>query len=245
MRLSNCILLLLCAGVRFSLAQDLKADDITNNGDYLIARCGKHIPGGKADQLVSLLREIGEDLPTIIVEANTGTSSEYGFKSLFTSDDAVPAVTANYGKLSESENVLVRGRASQVTFVCLEPGDPVTASIYNSILAAEPRATASSQFNSEKIYLTPFFFSQLRRNPKPYRCPLFRKTYVAINGDDILGTTQYGIIIHELIDKYLHFSGLDQPEKYNLRECMSLPADQQLQNAQNYNHFASGKFETE
>lgn len=245
MRFYNCINLLICTCVGSFLVRDIKAEDISNNGNYLVARCGKSTPGGKADQVVSLLREIGGDLPTIIAIANTGTSSEYGFKSLFTSNDAVPTVTANYGKLSESESVIVGGRASRITFVCLEPGDPVTASAYNYAMETQPRGAAYSEFGSEKIYLTPFFFNHLRRNPEPYRCPIFRKTHIAINGDDILGTTQYGVIIHELMDKYLHFNDLGQAEKYTVRECINLPPDRQLQNAENYNLFASGEFQIE
>ncbi|KAL8717821.1 MAG: hypothetical protein Q9225_004976 [Loekoesia sp. 1 TL-2023] len=208
MRLYNRIALLVLSIVRIALSQDLRSEDITNNGNYLIARCGKNIPGGKADQLVSLLREIGEDLPTIIVYANTGTSSDYGFKSLFTSNDAVPVVTANYGKLSDAESVLIDGRATQITFVCFEPGDPVPDSVYHTI-STQPRGAAFNEFGSEKIYLTPFFFNHLRRSPEPYRCPIFRRSHIAINGDDILGTTQYGVIIHELMDKYLHFDYLE------------------------------------
>ncbi|KAL8728162.1 MAG: hypothetical protein Q9181_005436 [Wetmoreana brouardii] len=240
MRVYIFVILPIWAGVHFSLAQDPKVDDITNNGNYLIARCGKNDIGGKAEQLISLLREIGEDLPTIIAEANTGTSSEYGFKSLFTSNDAVPAVTANYGKLSESESVLVAGRSQQVTFVCIEPDDPVTAITYNHMLATEPRAAAFSDFGTERIYLAPLFFAGLMRNPEPYRCPVFRRSRMAINSDDILGTTQYGIIIHELMDKYLHLNDLVHAEKYDIRECIKLPPDQQLQNAENYNFYASG-----
>ncbi|KAL8689920.1 MAG: hypothetical protein Q9218_004514 [Villophora microphyllina] len=240
MRLQSGLTLLIYASVTFSLQQDPKAEDITNNGNYLIARCGKDVAGGKANYLVSLLREIGADLPTIIVEANTGTSSEHGFKSLFTSNDAVPTVTANFGKLSESVNVSVAGKPTQVTFVCLEPGDPVTASAYNFATTTQPRGAAYNEFGSETIYLTPFFFT-LRRNSEPYRCPIFRRNHVAINGDDVLSTTQYAIIIHELMDKYLHFNYLDHAETYDLRDCIKLPLDRQLENAENYSHFASGR----
>lgn len=67
---------------------DPKAIDTTNHGDHLIKRCGKDVPGGKADQLTSLLEDIAVDLPSIIVEAADGVKSSYGFTNLFTSDDA-------------------------------------------------------------------------------------------------------------------------------------------------------------
>ncbi|KAG8525624.1 uncharacterized protein KY384_009268 [Bacidia gigantensis] len=235
------LLLILLASHSRAQAQDPKANDITNNGDYLIARCGKGIQGGKADQLISLLRSIGGDLPTINVEANLGEDSIYGFKSLFTNNENIAAVTETYGKLSDAETVVVNGQATRVTFVCLELGDFTTASIYNTILTNQRRAAAFNEFGSEKIYLTPFFFEVLKRNPEPYRCPLFRKNRIAVNFDDILGTTQYGIIIHELVDKYLHFENLLQAEVYDLKDCIKLSADQQLKNAENFNMFASGR----
>lgn len=225
---------------------DPKANDITNNGNYLIARCGKDIPNGKAEQLVSLLQEIGRDLPVIVTEANTGIESAYGFQSFFTSNDAIPTVTDVFGKLSDSERVSVNGQETQVRFVCLEKDDPPTASIYAQFMNNQPRAAAYSEFGSGDIYLAPLFFTELQRNPAPYRCLIFRRWrlgwFPAINGDDILGTTQYATLIHELIDKYVHFDGLGgHVERYNLKDCINLQAPQQLVNAENYSMFASGR----
>lgn len=56
-------------------------------------------------------------------------------------------------------------------------------------------------------------------------------------------STQYAILIHELIDKYLHFNGLDQPERYNLRDVIGDQWDEagKVGNAENYAFFASCK----
>lgn len=56
-------------------------------------------------------------------------------------------------------------------------------------------------------------------------------------------STQYGILIHELIDKYLHFNGLDQPERYDLRDVIGDQWDEagKVANAENYAYFASCK----
>ena len=228
-----------CAIARLSLAQDSWGSDVTHNGNYLIARCSKDVSGGKADQLISLLQETGRDLPKIIFEANTGTDSPHGFKSLFTSNESIPAVTANFAKLSNSTTVIVDGQQQQVTFVCLEPGDPFTAPMYDFVVSDRTGGIAFSQFGSPNIYLSPSFFRDISRDPAPYHCPLFRGDAIARNSDDIFSTTQYGTIIHELMDKYLHFETLDQPETYYLRDCIRLSEAQQLQNAENYNFFAS------
>ena len=235
-------LLLAFSFLYLTSAQDAKGDDITNNGNYLIARCGKGIPGGKAEQLISLFREIGADLTTILVEANTGVDSSYGFKALFTSDQAIVPVTANFEKLSDSATVQVNGQTKQITFVCAEPDDPGTSEIYNYAMRNQPRACAFSQFGTEKIFLMPLFFSnEYQRNPAPYRCPLFRMGSIARHADDILGTTQYGTIIHELLDKYMHLEGMQEQEKYDLIDCIKLRPEQQLLNAENYAMFASGE----
>ena len=56
-------------------------------------------------------------------------------------------------------------------------------------------------------------------------------------------STQYAILIHELIDKYLHFNGLDQPERYDLRDVIGDQWDEagKVANAENYAFFASCK----
>ena len=224
---------------QLSQAQDRWDGDVAHNGNYLIARCSKDILGGKADQLISLLQEIGRDLPKIITEAKRGSDSPHGFKSLFKSDESIPAVTSNFARLSNSSRVMIEEQQQQVTFVCLEPEDPLTAHMYNFVTTAGPGGIAFCEFGSPNIYLAPSFFGNILRNPAPNRCPIFRRTTIVRNWDDTFSTTQYGTIIHELMDKYLHFEFLNQRESYDLRDCIQLPEAQQLQNAENYNFFAS------
>ena len=231
-----------CLIAQLSLAQDPWGDDVTHNGNYLIARCSKDIPGGKADQLISLLQEIGNDLPIIINEAKAGSDSPHGFKSLFKSNEAIPIVTSNFARLSNSTKVITDGQEQQVTFVCLEPGDPLTARVYHFITTARPGGIAFCEFGSPNIYLSPSFFDKILRNPAPSRCPMFRRNTLVRNWDDTFSNTQYGTIIHELMDKYLHPEFLNQPERYLLRDCIRLSKAQQLQNAENYNFFASCEF---
>ena len=231
-----------CAIAQLSLAQYPWGGDVTNNGNYLIARCSKDKLDGKAEQLISLLQEIGRDLPTIIFEANTGSDSPHGFKSLFKSNKAIPVVTANFARLLNSTRVIIDGQQQQITFVCLEPGDSLTALMYNFITTARPDGIAFCEFGSPNIYLPPSFFGNISRSPAPDHCPIFRRNAIVKNSDDIFSTTQYGTIIHELMDKYLHFESLDLPESYSLRDCIQLPEAQQLQNAENYNFFASCEF---
>lgn len=159
-------------------------------GNYLITGCSAILPSthdSKTALLTSLLREIDADLPTLLVEANTGTDSNYGFTSLFTSDDAIEPVTAAYGKISDGATVALPngGGEKQVTFQCLETGDAVTGNFLAQLEAQQPTGAAYNAFGQETIYLLPYFFTLLR-SPQPYRCPLFRQGRIAINGDDIL-----------------------------------------------------------
>ena len=56
-------------------------------------------------------------------------------------------------------------------------------------------------------------------------------------------STQYGTLIHELIDKYLHLNGMDQAERYSLRDVIGDRWDEagKVANAENYAFFASCK----
>ena len=154
--------------------------------------------GGKAEQLTSLLQEIGHDLPTIIFESNTGSDSPYGFKSLFKSNKAIPVVTANFARLLNPTRVIIDGQQQHVTFVCLEPGDSLTALMYHFVTTARPDGIAFGEFGSPKIYLPPIFFGNLSRSPAHDHCPIFRRNAIVRNSDDIFSTTQYGTIIYEL-----------------------------------------------
>ncbi|MDI1492879.1 MAG: hypothetical protein OHK93_004662 [Ramalina farinacea] len=160
-------------------------------GNYLITGCSAILPAthdSKTALLTSILREIDADLPTLLVEANTGTDSNYGFTSLFTSDDAIEPVTAAYGKISDGATVILPNGAGErrVTFQCLEKDDPVTGNFLTQLEAQQPTGAAYNAFGQETIYLLPFFFTSVLRSPAPYRCPLFRQGRIAINGDDIL-----------------------------------------------------------
>ncbi|KAI4087467.1 MAG: hypothetical protein LQ348_003083 [Seirophora lacunosa] len=222
---------------------DPKAKDVTSNGNYLIKRCGKGIRGGKAEQLVSLLREIAADLPSIIAEANTGVQSAHGFKSLFTSDDAIPTVKGYLTNISRSATVTIDGQPKQVAFVCLERVDPFTAAVYHDMTRRPFHniTAGTSEFGTPNINLPPLFF-RLRRTSRPLSCPRFDRKHATIHQE--FGATQYGTLIHELLDKYLDFNGRDRrvKEVYGLRNVIKLSADRQLLNAENYNLFASGEF---
>ncbi|KAL8920962.1 MAG: hypothetical protein Q9208_005988 [Pyrenodesmia sp. 3 TL-2023] len=250
-------LVLVCAVLTGSYAlpqhrYDHKAYDVTSNGNYLIKRCGKGIPGGKAEQLVSLLQEIAADLPSIITEAEDGTKSIHGFKAFFTSDSSIPPVTHYYSNITSSAPVLIAGvQPEPVTFICLEYGDPFTAWVYRVLTKIHGHVAGLSSAKTEAIYLPPLFF-QLPRVPRPQQCPVFgagayfrgRDAAVILHGDQELGSTQWGTIIHELVDKYLDFHGRQSHfrETYRLEECIRLPAFQQVINAENYSLFASCKF---
>ena len=228
--------------VTICLAQDVVVDGATGGANYIVSGCGEEVPGSKATRLISLLKEIRDDLPTIHAEANTGTSSPYGFKSFFSSNMAITTVTSTFLKLSELERIPINGELKTITFVCLEPDNPETLPIYNQLIAQQPRGAGYNNFGTEIIYILPFFFKELLRSPEPYRCPIFRRSRIpAINGDDILSSSQYGILIHELIDKYLHLDHQNDHEAYDLRDCIRLSQERQVQNAANYDMFAAGE----
>ena len=78
------------------------------------------------------------------------------------------------------------------------------------------------------------------------RCPSVINGVAAPN-DGALVSSQWGILVHELADKYLHF-GETREEKaakgkevYKVQDCIELDAAKQIWNAQNYAMFASGE----
>ena len=79
------------------------------------------------------------------------------------------------------------------------------------------------------------------------RCPAVdRDTGRAVPDDGGLVSSQWGIVVHELADKYLHFGETREqarmwPEVYNLQGVIGLGAEMQVMNAQNFAMFACGE----
>ncbi|KAL8644995.1 MAG: hypothetical protein Q9226_007495, partial [Calogaya cf. arnoldii] len=168
-----CILLLLFAAGFLSHAQnpyDPKANDVIEHGQYLIKRCGKGIPGGKADQLSSLLEDIAEYLPSIIIEAADGINSAHGFQNLFTSDDAALFVAEYFTKISSNAPVVIKGQPKKVEFICLEKEDPFNAVYYRQMALQHINIFGLSEKGTEKIFLPPYFF-KIAPDPAFYSCP--------------------------------------------------------------------------
>ncbi|KAL8848565.1 MAG: hypothetical protein Q9221_006398 [Calogaya cf. arnoldii] len=221
---------------------DPKANDVIVHGQYLIKRCGKGIPGGKADQLSSLLEDIAEDLPSIIIEAADGINSTHGFQNLFTSNDAASYVAEYFTRISSNAPVVINGKPQKIEFICLEKEDPFYAIYYRRMALSRIDIFGFSEEGTEKIFLPPYFF-KIATDPAFYSCPFtgHRSGDKNVYGGEKLGFTQWGVIIHELMDKYLDHDGRrdDFNETYAINKIVRLPPEQQRLNAENYAVFAS------
>ena len=103
-----------------------------------------------------------------------------------------------------------------------------------------PKTAAYQTFGNSAIYLFPPFWD-LPREPDERFCPQVRNNKVAVN-DQTLGLHQWGTLVHELADKYLHPAYEEgMVEYYDVQDCIDLPAGRQVVNAENYSLFASGE----
>ncbi|KAG8532959.1 uncharacterized protein KY384_001740 [Bacidia gigantensis] len=200
-----------------------------------------HCTDDQHARLTSVLQEIEHDMPSVIAEASKGTTSEYGFSPLFKTNDNSPAVQTLFQRIANSNTLSVGVITYPITFVCVNLNDEYTINKLK-YWQAHPDVPAAGDSSTNDIFLFPLFW-ELERNPS--RCPKLSGGKATPN-DGRLVDALYGVVVHELADKYLHFmesrqQASESPEFYKIQECVDLPAEKQVANAQNFAMFACGE----
>ena len=236
-RISSVILLLTSC-----IAESLAA--VYQWQNYYMSHCTE----SQASQVISVFRDYETALPSILHEANLGLQSAYGFQSFFSVSENQVAVTSIFTQIKDTALItLPSGNSHSIVFFCINQGDPTTVGAYNMWLE-DTRRTAAALRGTYEIWLLPSFWHHKPGPPALFDCPTVHGNKVLAGTDELRGS-MWLILVHELVEKYLHelFSDSpsdypDYPEVYTMQECIDLPADKQVWNAQNYALFAAGIF---
>ena len=239
--------LLFFASTTCVLATDYSSD-VTNNGPYIIARCGAGQPNSRASRLQSVLKQTGAFiLNAIIPTAQRGVVGSRAFASFFTSDSNIDQVVSIFNQIVGGAAVPAYGGGTRpVQFTCLNPDDDVLVykMFYQGLCVERPGSGGMAWISgTEWIVLCPnafisFDFLNANACPKVQNNKLVPNDMVIGNGD------LFVFIIHELAHVYGISSDPDSdrtPEVYNIQDAIDLPAAAQAKNAANYALFANGK----
>ena len=205
-----------------------------------------HCTYRQAAQLTSIFRDYETALPNILHEAGLGLQSAYGYQAFFRVSENQAAVTSLCTKINDTASiVLPNGQDHRIVFFCINEGDTSTAPAYEGWLQ-DPYMVAASDGGTYGIWLLPPFWHHPQGPPDLLDCPSVWRNKIKA-GTVELTHSMWSIILHELGGKYLHNllrsspSGLSEyPEVYAIQQCINLPAEKQVWNAQNFAMFAAG-----
>ena len=240
-----------CLAQQLPLFPDDWANDFAFSGNRQIWRCNKDEQDGYAAQIKSLLEEIDRDLPTILGEANRGTDSPYGFSTWFKTNENIEAVTRELMEVQQAPDVPIMVTIAPdktpaiphipLTFVCINEDDQIFKPYYDYCMQrnGDLKTTGYSIWGTQLVIICPYFWDYSRL-PAPELCPRV-DTKGKFRAAAALGWNQYGLLMQQMIEKYLHESkgGLD--EVYTAQSMINLPAEKQIDNPGNYDMFASCK----
>ena len=218
------------------------------NQQRQIWRCNKDQPNGYAAQLKSLLIELDQDLPTLQSEANRGTDSPYGFATWFKTNDNIQTVTGVLAKVQESAELDVTVNIFPgtpiaipklpLTFVCINDDDPVFKAYYDWCQQGQQGLNRAGLaiWGTALIIICPSYWN-LPRLPPSTQCPRVdtKGKFWVSSG---LGWNQYGFLLHEMIEKYIHTTGQGLGEVYLAKEMIALSPEKTVDNPSSYQTYA-------
>lgn len=218
----------------------------------MIEGCGSFRPA-----VEQLINQALATIPPAIRDANThGTRSLYGFKAMFKTDNAVPAVTTMLQKvaaLTALPGLLPYPQYPQKPrFACatLESVHTYPFIPFDPLITCEiGRVAAFSVSSTAYIFLCPVFWrlpSHPEEPPLTGLCPEVKNNaFIVYPGSEVYNFQSY-IIIHEIVHFYLQsmsLSGLTHPpEQYTLNGCVSLDPLTSLLNPLNIQTYVSSKY---
>lgn len=213
---------------------------VTNLGQFNTYLCTDI----QTSTLDSLFDDINHDMPFILQSTALGLSSPNGFPALFKTEANIAPVTALFQHIANKDRLNTGVIRYPVIFTCVNPGERHTGKMFQYSLQ-HPDVPAASDSKTNDIFVFPLFW-ELMRGPSYAQCPGIEENK-ALPNDGRLVANQYGTLVHELADKYLHFGESREHwtasvESYNVQDAIELSEGDSLQNAQNYALLACCEF---
>ena len=206
--------------------------------------------------LGNLFRSLDTDIPLAIVEVMKGFASEYGYPSFFKSQGNIVPVRSTFEKLVYHERVPLEGHKENIRIICVNYADAETEHWYASWLShdrelhdigsgAGPDRIGVSLTKSRELLLFPTFW-ELKVSADENDCPRIikrRDRARAIPNTTQLARNQIGVLVQQLVNKYIHLQEVNLEESFVIDDCIGLASEQQPLNAMNYAMLVSGTYD--
>ena len=216
-------------------------------GNYGIFNCGDHAAG-----LVTLLETLRSTLQLVLGDLNFRRSSK-AFTTFFKHVNNVPYVRSIIQNIALGNPVSIDGNGHRnfPGFICVTAREQVwvrdesgeTVDFYEHCLQ-RPRTAATSDLTSSSRPMTilcPLFFKSPAIPPSSRTGCLgvdpATNAFIS-NGAHIINF-QLWHIMHELVHMYIYWSSGGRLDFYHVNDCLSLSANQSVQNAQSYAFYAA------
>ncbi len=227
-----------------------QADQIFQQNYWLVG-CHASAPNAAAAQLKDLITQVRLNIRLVILEAQKGVASQFGFRAFFKTNDNISRVIEIFKKIANGDKIK-HHKANQrkswhtswkghpVIGCAFTPKDKVNPEVYQ--MCQSPPRYAYQPIGSKWTFLCPSFWNAMEA-PSFSQCPDIHANGSLANPADLqLHMSQQAIFVHEMVHMYLglHIQS-EIVEHYTLSAVMELSAEEAVENASNYGYFYSGK----
>ena len=214
-------------------------DDIVYSGNYAIKGCGSQAPAVKdlLNRTYYLLRQAMDLLPGPV-----GNGGGFDVYDAFFNGVDPATVKALYRRMTAGTSITIEGKSYHPTIVCVADDKS------SSLMRATWDNCAAKQGGGQNIGMTalgtPYMFfcpiwTGLAPIPLPYMCGTVGRLNTLTTPVN-LSTTKYTNLVHLLAILYLGPDVL-KPSVLLPNDCIALPPDKSVKNAQNYAFYVGCK----
>lgn len=224
------LLLYVAIGLCQTPANDI--EHFAQSGNYLIVYCNA---GSHATYLQALIPYMQSELQAVLSDLDRGTASP-AYRSFFKTNDSLDTVRQIFTDIIKGSAVLSVDPPMPPVLVCVDADQPLGHQLLD--MCTTPRQLAGFVTDPDRfVNICPNFWT-LPRIVRKAACPRVAGGKLLTEPWN-LRTTQYAVLVHELVHVYNRFDNRD--EVYDLLDVVGLNASKSLGNAQNYASYAAGE----
>ena len=216
--------------------------DSAKSGNYLILYCNANTTGSYAAYLQVLIPYMQSSLEAVLRDLDRGTASP-AFHAFFKTNNNLETVRQVFTDIINGPDVLTVDtmrndtRWAPPSLVCADADEPFLDHLLDECNSFT-RPIAYIFQPARIVSICPLFWT-VPRIARKRACPLVANGKLLTEPWN-LRTTQYAILVHEMVHVYNRFDDSRQ-EVYDLEDVVGLDAIRSVENAQNYASYAAGQ----
>ena len=237
-------MLTVCVALALSQTAHHHTMDRAKSGHYVIAYCNVTTSGPHTTFLQTLIPYTLNQLQAVLRDVDRGTASP-AYRAFFKTNTSIYNVRQVFTEIVNGSAVPDAGVWPEddesrwaPALVCADADRPFLQ--YYKVLCDAPERPVMNVHKPAKIIsICPIFWT-LPYVASKAACPLVDTDGKLLTEPFNLRTTQFAVLVHELVHVYNAFDNRD--EVYDMDDVVGLNATRSLENAQNYASYAAGEF---